>query len=125
MTSKLVVPGLRLQSVEESAACVPEEGTGAYGLLARYGAQAAQRQAKLPRDYFTMPQDERAQRTWAARRQLGERLVVLGHHYQRDEVVQFADFRGDSFKLSQQAAARADAEFILFCGVHFMAESAD
>jgi quinolinate synthase len=52
-------------------------------------------------------------------------VFVLGHHYQRDEVIQFADVTGDSFKLAQQAAARPDAEFIVFCGVHFMAESAD
>jgi quinolinate synthase len=60
-----------------------------------------------------------------AKRALGDRLFVLGHHYQRDEVIQFADVTGDSFKLAQQAAARPEAEFIVFCGVHFMAESAD
>ena len=65
---------------------------------------------------------ERARRAKAA---LGERLFVLGHHYQRDEVIQFADVTGDSFKLAREAAARPDAEFIVFCGVHFMAESAD
>jgi quinolinate synthase len=64
-------------------------------------------------------------RTWAAKRRLGKRAVVLGHHYQRESVVEFADFRGDSFKLSQLAAAQRDAEYIVFCGVHFMAESAD
>ncbi|MAT60271.1 MAG: quinolinate synthase [Micrococcales bacterium] len=61
----------------------------------------------------------------AAKAELGDRLFVLGHHYQRDEVIQFADVTGDSFKLAQQAAARPEAEFIMFCGVHFMAESAD
>ena len=60
-----------------------------------------------------------------ARAALGSRAYVLGHHYQRDEVIQFADVTGDSFKLAQQAAAHPDAEFIVFCGVHFMAESAD
>ena len=64
-------------------------------------------------------------RALAAKQELGERLFILGHHYQRDEVIQFADVTGDSFKLSQQAAARPEAEFIVFCGVHFMAESAD
>ncbi len=65
---------------------------------------------------------ERARRAKAA---LGDRLFVLGHHYQRDEVIQFADVTGDSFKLAREAAARPEAEFIVFCGVHFMAESAD
>ncbi|WP_121193935.1 quinolinate synthase NadA [Motilibacter peucedani] len=65
---------------------------------------------------------ERARRARAA---LGDRAFVLGHHYQRDEVIEFADVTGDSFKLAQKAAARPDAEFVLFCGVHFMAESAD
>ena len=65
---------------------------------------------------------ERARRAKAA---LGDRLFILGHHYQRDEVIQFADVTGDSFKLAREAAARPAAEFIVFCGVHFMAESAD
>ncbi len=66
-----------------------------------------------------------AERARAARAALGERAFVLGHHYQRDEVIAFADVTGDSFKLAREAAARPDAEFIVFCGVHFMAESAD
>jgi quinolinate synthase len=65
------------------------------------------------------------QRARAAKDALGSRVFVLGHHYQRDEVIQFADVTGDSFKLARDAAARPDAEFIVFCGVHFMAESAD
>jgi len=65
------------------------------------------------------------ERAKAARSALGSKAMVLGHHYQRDEVIAFADIRGDSFKLAQAAADNADAEFIFFCGVHFMAESAD
>jgi quinolinate synthase len=65
------------------------------------------------------------ERAKAARSALGAKAMVLGHHYQRDEVIAFADIRGDSFKLAQAAADNADAEFIFFCGVHFMAESAD
>jgi quinolinate synthase len=64
-------------------------------------------------------------RARAARTALGDRAFILGHHYQRDEVIQFADVTGDSFKLATEAAARPDAEFVVFCGVHFMAESAD
>src|SRR5262245_64994727 len=60
-----------------------------------------------------------------ARKALGRRLIILGHHYQRDEVIRHADFTGDSFKLAQLAATRPEAEYIVFCGVHFMAESAD
>ena len=65
------------------------------------------------------------ERAKAARSALGSKAMVLGHHYQRDEVIAFADIRGDSFKLAQAAADNSDAEFIFFCGVHFMAESAD
>ncbi|WP_310963121.1 quinolinate synthase NadA [Nocardioides terrisoli] len=65
------------------------------------------------------------ERARVAKERLGERVFVLGHHYQRDEVIQFADVTGDSFKLAREAAARPDAEYIVFCGVHFMAESAD
>lgn len=65
------------------------------------------------------------ERAIAARAALGSRALILGHHYQRDEVIQFADITGDSFKLAQSAAAQSEAEFIFFCGVHFMAESAD
>lgn len=64
-------------------------------------------------------------RATAAKKALGSKLLVLGHHYQRDEVIQFADITGDSFKLAQAAAAQSEAEYIIFCGVHFMAESAD
>ena len=64
-------------------------------------------------------------RAVAARAGLGSRALILGHHYQRDEVIQFADITGDSFKLAQAASEQKDAEFIFFCGVHFMAESAD
>jgi quinolinate synthase len=86
--------------------------------------QIGERQS-LPERYLGLSDQEMDLRIAAARAALGERLVILGHHYQRDEVIKFADFTGDSFKLSRQAASRHDAEFIVFCGVHFMAESAD
>ncbi|HYM16694.1 MAG TPA: quinolinate synthase NadA [Dehalococcoidia bacterium] len=82
-------------------------------------------QQDIPRSYWSLAPDEIAGRIAEARRVLGSRLVVLGHHYQREDVIRFADFRGDSFKLSQWAAERAEAEYIVFCGVHFMAEAAD
>jgi quinolinate synthase len=75
--------------------------------------------------YAAMDGEELDRRIAAARAQLGERLVILGHHYQRDEIIRYADYRGDSFKLAQLAAARPQADYIVFCGVHFMAESAD
>lgn len=82
-------------------------------------------QQDIPQEYWTLSPDEITARIAAARERLGERLVVLGHHYQREDIIQFADFRGDSFKLAQWAAERPEAEFIVFCGVHFMAEAAD
>ncbi|MDA1142244.1 MAG: quinolinate synthase NadA [Planctomycetota bacterium] len=79
----------------------------------------------LPPQLSRLTPEETDERIAAAKEALGSRLVILGHHYQRDEVIKFADFRGDSFKLCQEAAACPDAEYILFAGVHFMAESAD
>lgn len=75
-------------------------------------------------DYLVMPDAEISERIEAARKELGSRLVILGHHYQRDDVISHADLFGDSYQLSVMAS-KTDAEFIVFCGVHFMAESAD
>lgn len=82
-------------------------------------------QKPLPPEYQALEPGETRERIQAAKRSLGKRLVVLGHHYQRDEIIEHADFRGDSYKLCKDAMSRPEAEFIVFCGVHFMAESAD
>ena len=82
-------------------------------------------QQPLPEPYASMPENETLERLHRARRTLGKKLFILGHHYQMDEIVQFADARGDSFLLSQIGARQTEAEYIVFCGVHFMAESAD
>ncbi len=79
----------------------------------------------LPEQYLGLSDEEMATRIAAARATLGERAVILGHHYQRDEVIAFADYTGDSFKLAREIARHPETEFIIFCGVHFMAESAD
>ena len=95
-------------------------------LLLGHGADpASERGVECPGDLPPSSDPDLVARAAAAKAALGDRLYILGHHYQRDEVIQFADTTGDSFKLSQQAAAHPEAEFIVFCGVHFMAESAD
>jgi len=103
----------------------PSSTGAALLLLGRGSDPSAEKGVECPGE-LPSPSDptlvERARRAKAA---LGDRLFVLGHHYQRDEVIQFADVTGDSFKLAREAAARPEAEFIVFCGVHFMAESAD
>src|SRR5579862_3411344 len=82
-------------------------------------------QTPLPSGYVDATPDHLAHRIAAAKEALGDQLMILGHHYQREEVMRWADARGDSFGLSRLAADNSTAEFIVFCGVHFMAESAD
>jgi quinolinate synthase len=82
-------------------------------------------QGYLPQEYRQLLKSDLDRRIRAAKAALGDRLVILGHFYQRDEVIQYADFVGDSFQLANAARTRAQAEFIVFCGVHFMAETAD
>src|SRR4051794_34329108 len=94
-------------------------------LLNQVEKQSIGERQPLPEKYLRLSDDEMDERIVAAKKTLGDRVVILGHHYQRDEVTKFADFTGASLKLARAAASRGAAEFILFCGVHFMAESAD
>lgn len=94
-------------------------------LLGHNADPDSERGVECPGDLPAPSDPDLVARAEAAKAALGDRVFILGHHYQRDEVIQFADVTGDSFKLSQMAAAHPEAEFIVFCGVHFMAESAD
>ena len=82
-------------------------------------------QQAIPRGYTQMGAAEAVERIAARKAQLGDKVVILGHHYQQDDVVRFADVLGDSFQLSREAAKLTKAQYVVFCGVHFMAESAD
>ena len=107
----------------ETLAGVPAYGPGASS--ADVAPASTPRQGQLPEEYKLAGEAELDARIRAAKAVLGDRAVILGHFYQRDEVVQYADFVGDSFQLANAALTRPDAEAIVFCGVHFMAETAD
>ena len=94
-------------------------------VLTAYEKEHLSERQPLPEKYLGLSDEEMDARIAAARAKLGRRVVILGHHYQRDEVIKFADYTGDSYKLAGEIAKHPDAEFIVFCGVHFMAESAD
>jgi len=94
-------------------------------LLTEYEKEHIAERQPLPEAYLGLSDEEMTQRIAAAKARLGRRLVILGHHYQRDEVIRFADYTGDSFKLARHVGKHPDADYIVFCGVHFMAESAD
>ncbi|MCD5343626.1 quinolinate synthase NadA [Arthrobacter sp. AK04] len=107
----------------EALAGIPAYGPGASS--ADVAPAATPRQGQLPEEYKLASDAELSERILAAKAALGDRAVILGHFYQRDEVIQYADFVGDSFQLANAALTRPDAEAIVFCGVHFMAETAD
>ena len=123
MVTKLNKTPIPITEIEQSAFCQTDSELKSVTLEQEF--QKGVRWQKLPVSYMrTSPEDLR-KNIKSARKQLGTRVTILGHHYQRDEVIEFADQRGDSFKLSQYAAEQKHAEFIIFCGVHFMAETAD
>lgn len=115
--AKLAAPGLKVDNVSMSLSDLLLLGLGS-DLASERGVSC---DGELP----AASDPTLIERAKAARAALGARAMILGHHYQRDEVIQFADITGDSFKLAQAAASNPAAEFVLFCGVHFMAESAD
>ncbi len=94
-------------------------------VLTAYEKEHLSERQPLPERYVGLSDADMDVRIAAAKARLGPRLIILGHHYQRDEVIKFADYTGDSYMLAQQVTKHPDAEFIVFCGVHFMAESAD
>ena len=121
--AELKTPTIPITEIEQSAFCTTDDELSSRTLADEFAVGV--RWQKLPIEYMRKSPEELDARINEARAKLGNRLVVLGHHYQRDEVIKFADFQGDSFKLSQFAASQEAAEFIVFCGVHFMAETAD
>jgi quinolinate synthase len=127
MTTKATIPERPLNTEElllaEAMECTTDRLLKTVPLIEE-GAFASWQQ-DIPAEYCTLTADELIQRVQAAKAKLSQKLVILGHHYQREDIIQFADYRGDSFKLARWAAEQRQKEYIVFCGVHFMAESAD
>lgn len=123
MVNQLKKFSVPITEIEQSFFCQTDDELKAKTLEEEF--EAGVRWQKIPISYLKMSTEEIDTRISQARASLGSQVIILGHHYQRNEVIKFADFQGDSFKLSQYAAGHREAEHILFCGVHFMAETAD
>jgi len=122
MVAKLKTPTIPITEIEQSAFCRTDDDLAAKSLAEEFSAGV--RWQKLPVEYMRMKPQELDDRIASAREKLGDQAIILGHHYQRDEIIKFADLRGDSFMLSQYAASQKSCRYIVFCGVHFMAETA-
>ena len=123
MTTQTKLPVVPITELEQSAFCQTEEELESKSLVEEFAVGV--RWQRIPKKYLGLSPEIIGERIQKAKKLLGQKVVVLGHHYQRDEVIQFADYTGDSFKLSQYAASQNNAEYIIFCGFHFMAETAD
>jgi len=123
LATQTKMPVLPITELEQSAFCQTEEDLESKSLIEEFAVGV--RWQRIPKKYLGLSPKLVGERIQSAKKLLGQKVVVLGHHYQRDEVIQFADYTGDSFKLSEYAASQTDAEHIIFCGVHFMAETAD
>ena len=122
MATKTRQATIPITEVEHAAFCKPEDELPAKSLAEEFAVNI--RWQKIPNEYLHYSAQELDQRINSARQKLGSTVTILGHHYQREEIIKYADFQGDSFLLSKQAAERPEADFIVFCGVHFMAETA-
>ena len=122
MATKSRQPTIPLTEIEHAAFCRTEDELPARSLAEEMAINI--RWQKIPPEYLHYSPEELDQRIYEARQKLGASVTVLGHHYQREEIIKYADFQGDSYLLSVEAASRPEAEYIVFCGVHFMAETA-
>ena len=119
-TKQTIIP---ITELEQSAFCQTDGNLRTKTLEEEFSAGV--RWQKVPTRYLKLTPEEISEGIAFARNEIGEKAVLLGHHYQRDDVIEYADFTGDSYKLSKMAAAAKDAKWIIFCGVHIMAETAD
>ncbi len=122
MVTKTKEPFVPITEIEHSAFCRTEDELKSKPLDEEIKVNV--RWQRIPVEYLHLTADELDVRIRDAKEKLGDKVTILGHHYQRDEVIRYTDYQGDSFKLSQQAASHPEADYIVFCGVHFMAETA-
>ena len=122
MATRTRQPTIPITELEHAAFCKTEDELPAKSLAEELTVNV--RWQKISNEYLHLTAEELDQRIHIAKEKLGKSVTVLGHHYQREEVIKYADFQGDSFLLSQEAARLPDADYIVFCGVHFMAETA-